>query len=664
MKYIKICLFLSSMSAFAQLHVSSGTEMTSGNNYVFYSNEDVINNGTISFIGENAEVVADAGLDNVSGVINFNDATLHIGSGTSRANSTDTFKFKERNTSMQIGDSVRFVVLNKTGGITNVSEGHLGITDWFKSTSGTLNGGNHLSLLNRNTTDLAQVLPSEGGTASLETERFIPGRRAFRLLSPSVTSSGSIRANWQENATAWNHDSIPGFGTHITGLGVENPALGYTDATNGFDWQPSGNPSLFTYDHSDPSWTPINNTHPRNLVAGEPLRIMVRGSRDVDIRFNSSAPSTTILRSNGELTRGDVTFEDLSFSADENALILIGNPYHTVVDLKKVYEDSENIKPFVVIWDPTLGGAPTVGQPGGRGGFVLVGILQNETNVTSAMNKFLQPYQAAFFYADNTANAPKIVFKETSKVTDENPTAVFSSPAPHIGITLYDQEAYNTNDTPDDGLKIFFKAGADNALDNEDVIKIRNQDENLARSFGAFLLSFETRDFPTDNEILPLFVNQYATTDYVFTTNIVDLPTETKVYLRDNYLQTNTLLNNGASTYAFSVDPNIPASVAFSRFRLQFEVENLGIQDFDQAGLALYPNPVINHEAWISATSLIGEKVAINVFDVLGKKVASYHEEVSPNGEVYLSNITLTSGLYLVELTTESKKFITKFLKK
>ena len=661
MKYIKIGLFLSSLSSFSQLFVGNDLSVSSGETLVLYTNEDLHNEGIITFIGQ-SDLVVDAGLDNRNGIINYNDVTLSIGSGTTRSNSTDSFYFKNRNAATQIGEQVRFVVLNKLG-TTDVLEGHLGITDWFRSELGTLNGGRRVTLLNRSNSELAQVLPSTGGTALLETERFVPGRRAFRLISPSASTLGSIRNNWQEGASAWNDNPNPGFGTHITGLGQENPVPGTNDGTDGFDWQPSGNPSLFQYNNASGSWSAVQSTSPNNLVAGNPMRLMVRGSRDVDIRFNASAPSTTIIRENGLLARGQIIYNDATFGSEENDLILIGNPYHTVVDLEEVYNNSSNIKPFVAIWDPTLGGPPTVGQPGGRGAFVLVDILENDTNIASAMNKYLQPKQAAFFYTDGNG-APSIVFSESAKAPVQNPTAVFSSPAPHIGITLYDQEAYNTNDTPDDGLKIFFKAGADNALDQEDVLKIENQDENLARLFGAFLLSYETRDLPVDSEILPLFINQYATTDYVFTTNIVDLPLETKVYLRDNYLQTNTLLPSGASTHAFSVDPNIPASVAFTRFRLQFEVETLGNQDFDQVGFALYPNPVVHNEAWISAASLVGEKVAINIFDVVGKKVASYHEEVGANGQVHLSDITLTSGLYLVELTTESKKFTTKLIKK
>ncbi len=655
MKYIKMGLFLCSFSAFAQLHVSSGTQMSAGENFVFYTNEDVENEGSISFIGD-AEVVVDAGLDNRNGVINFNDATLRIGSGTSRASSTDTFRFKERNTTLQIGDSVRFVVLNKTGGITNVLEGHLGITDTFESISGTLNGGNHLSLLNRSNTQLAQVLPSSGGTASLETERFIPGRRAFRLLSPSVNSLGSVRENWQEDATAWDDDPHPGFGTHITGIGQENPVPGTNDGTNGFDWQPSGNPSLFVYNNADISWSPIQNTSPRSLEAGEPLRLMIRGSRDVDICFNSSAPSTTVLRSHGELTRGQVVYNDASFGTEENDFILLGNPYHTVVDLEEVYNNSSNIKPFVAVWDPTLGGAPTVGEPGGRGGFVLVGILENETNVPSAMNKFLQPYQAAFFYADGNGD-PSIVFSESAKAPVQNPNQVFSvDPVFTLNLLLYDEASFNANSTSRDAFLIRFKEHGNNAIDANDAPKPNNLDENLARLHGSSLLSIEERSLPTADEDLSLFINQYQNTDYVFKAIIENLPANTEAFLIDHYLNETHVLTEGITTVNFSIDPSINASTAYNRFSLSFGMENLSQILFNKDDVKVYPNPsegVVN----IQSTMLLDK---LSIYNLVGKLM--YQETNIQAANKTLNLEMLETGVYFMEIGDEKHKRTTKFI--
>ena len=70
---------------------------------------------------------------------------------------------------------------------------------------------------------------TQSGSGVVTTERYIPAKRAFRFLSPSVTTSTSIKLNWQENA-----GTTAGLGTHITGV---------DGTTNGFDATSTNNPS-------------------------------------------------------------------------------------------------------------------------------------------------------------------------------------------------------------------------------------------------------------------------------------------------------------------------------------------------------------------------------------------------------------------------------------
>ncbi|MDO7174268.1 LamG-like jellyroll fold domain-containing protein, partial [Mariniflexile sp. AS56] len=74
-------------------------------------------------------------------------------------------------------------------------------------------------------------------------ERFIPAKRAFRLLSSPVTTSTFISNNWQ-------------LGTHITGS--------LTNA-NGFDATGTGNPSMYSFDNISQSWNALPNTNATNL---------------------------------------------------------------------------------------------------------------------------------------------------------------------------------------------------------------------------------------------------------------------------------------------------------------------------------------------------------------------------------------------------------------
>jgi hypothetical protein len=132
-------------------------------------------------------------------------------------------------------------------------------------------------------------------TGNIEVQQCYPGKRAFRFLAPSTTTTTNIRQNWQENASAWNNNPNAGFGTHITGLGSQGPAS--NDLVNGFDWQQTGAPSLFTYNNATQTWSAVTNTNVNTLTAGRPYRMLLRGSRAVNLLSNASATSNTVLRS-------------------------------------------------------------------------------------------------------------------------------------------------------------------------------------------------------------------------------------------------------------------------------------------------------------------------------------------------------------------------------
>ncbi|NGZ89040.1 hypothetical protein, partial [Psychroflexus maritimus] len=64
----------------------------------------------------------------------------------------------------------------------------------------------------------------------------------------------------------------------------------------------------------------------------------------------------------------------------------------------------------------------------------------------------------------------------------------------------------------------------------------------------------------------------------------------TAVYLVDDYLGTETLLEDG-QTYSFNVDESVSESVDTSRFSLKFDTETMGVEDEDNKLFSLYPNP-------------------------------------------------------------------------
>ena len=120
---------------------------------------------------------------------------------------------------------------------------------------------------------------------------------------------------------------------------------------------------------------------------------MVRGDRSIDVTDNATSPTNTKLRSTGSVKQGQVTVTDINTTSGNASFI--GNPYQALVDMDAVITNSTNLQKFFVIWDPTLGGTPTVGQPGGRGAFVTVDATNGGTSIeggasgSTAMNQYL-----------------------------------------------------------------------------------------------------------------------------------------------------------------------------------------------------------------------------------------------------------------------------------
>lgn len=503
------------------------------------------------------------------------------------------------------------------------------------------------------TGQLDAVTPTSVLTGNVTIQRYIPARRAFRFLSSSVTTSGSIHTNWQEGAINAADNPNPGFGTHITGS---------TTGTNGFDATPSGNPSMFTLNNVGQSWQAIPNTDVSTLTAGTPYRVLVRGDRSINVNSNSSAPTNTTLQVTGTLFTGTKT--DTDFSAVAGAFNFFGNPYPAAVDMNAVVGASTNINPnFYYVWDPTLGGIPTPGTPGGRGAYVTVALPAGTNASSSAANQYLQPGQAAF--VTTLANgAASITFQEAHKAVNQPLTAVFVTDA-QLDIRLYEANAFATGNTASDGLRLQFSETGDNAITAQDAAKFYNQDENLAIMNDATRLSIESRALPQVGEVLPLFTNQYRHTEYVMEMHLEELQGVT-AYLRDVFTGEDTeLTNNDTTLYAFTIDQNDANSIATDRFEVVFEEAVLGTDNLEFGkGFVLYPNPSAI-QFTIATKNLGGQEVTVQITNILGQEVFHKTYEVGGNGQVRIAPPALSKGVYVVTLIDkEGARFTTKWINK
>jgi hypothetical protein len=525
------------------------------------------------------------------------------------------------------------------------------------------------------------------GTISgdITVEQCFPARRAFRLVSASTTTSTSIHDNWQEGATAYNDSNVPNnYGTHITGLG-EVPGSGFTstpgdgDQYNGLDWQPSGNASMYSFDNSTQSWVAVleteNNSSPNTpiLNAGQPYRLMIRGARKdatnglFDITNNSTPPTDTKLRSTGTVQNGSLSQSVSSTSQDWS---LVGNPYHAMVNVKQLIDNSNNVDRFYTIWDPTLGGTPVDGQSGGRGAFVTYNVDEVDFTIgggasgSSDINNFLQPYQAAFIRTSSNGSA-SVNFNENMIDVNATQTNTFStdgiSPFPHIYTKLFAAADYGIS-TPLAFNQIRFNDKFDNNFDQFDAQAFYNVDETLARLANNQIWAIENRDLPVDGESLPLLTYQYRRTNYTFEFEIGDFP-GIDVYLEDTYLNTTHFLqDNQINIVNFSIDETIPESMAFDRFNILFEEETFAVNDHEFANqIKIYPNPTDDFLN-INFGTLNLNQAQVTIIDLQGREIIKIDAKEVLNNEMQIDVANLARGVYVVKVKSQQFQFTDKLI--
>ena len=536
-----------------------------------------------------------------------------------------------------------------------VLEGELNLTGILTLNNGVFITQDHLTLksyLNKT----AILAPVENGTiiGEVTIERYLPAKRAFRFITSSVTTTTSIRENWQEGvnnlglSTNDNLNPNPGFGTHITGS---------TTGANGFDATPSGNPSMFTFDVASQSWDEVTNTENNQLFAGKPYRMMIRGDRSINVTSNSATPEPTILRAKGELTIGNFIQNDLVSSP--GGFALIGNPYQAPIDIKQLLENSGGVNTqFFYVWDPTQNT---------RGAYVTVDANLNANNMSSSTaNKYLQPWQGGFVKLKGN-QTPYLNFtediKKVSTVTTTTFRAANSNTTSVLQVDLYEADAFENGNTAADGFTINFSDSFSNDVDEMDAGKFGNLDENLAIHKDNDFLSIEYRDVLADGDEVLFYNSNYRNSNYIYAITLPSVLGVT-VYLEDNYLGTSTPLQNDNINYiSFQVDEDIEESMASDRFKITVEENNLSADEYTlSSSMVLYPNPTNVGYVNIKFTDTIDfADASVQVYNLLGKKI--YDEQIQINQkEISLSTQEFSKGVYLVKVNTGERSYTQKVI--
>lgn len=497
------------------------------------------------------------------------------------------------------------------------------------------------------TGELGHVEPLASITGEATVEQYFQNKRAYRMVSPTVTTTTSIHDNWQEGATSNTHNPFPNYGTHITGTTI--------DQTDGFDATQSGAASMFTVNVASQQFEPIANTDVKTLQAGRAYLMYIRGDRSVDLTDNTSSSATT-LRAKGALRRG--TALQMFNSTTAGQFVMIGNPYQSCVDMATLLAEAENLNPsFYYVFDPTINT---------HGGYVTVFLPSGTNLLGSSAGRYLQPGQGAQVQVVNDGISG-VAFSEYHKaagnLTSGSVGSKSLSDENMITVQLYTADKFANGGSVQDGVGILFSEDHDNAIDLYDAKKLMNFGDNLARNHDGNYLSIEHRNLPQTGEILHLYTADYSGTDYVFKV-IVDGLQKSTLYLVDSYTGNKTLLAAGENTYAFQVTQDESSKVS-DRFSIEVEKSLLNNNEVTSLeNLTIYPNPVSDDYIYLSTPQLSAHELNIRISDMVGRQIQSKSYTVSGNSLKVDFQENLPKGIYLMTVESAIGNQTFRFIKK
>lgn len=533
------------------------------------ANYPIINSGTAALksitIMAGASITVTGAALQISGTIS-NSGTFTATNGSIEMNGTAAQTIPA---ATFFGKTINNFTINNTAGVTLADT--LKLTNDLTISNGALATGGFL-VLKSSATAVARVarITSAAGTpiiGNVTVERYVPGRRKYRLICSSVTThtntilttgqeAFSIWGNWQNSA----NNTTPNNGTLITG--------GTT--TDGFD-AGTTNASLYTYDDVNrvfKGYTTANgkNTKYTPLKAGIAYLMFVYGDRRNSVF--ATTPNNTVLNAFGTLKTGDQTYNTgsaIPLTGVTGRFTLLGNPFASPIDWATI--PKTNLANTYWGWDPNLSST---------GGYITVTTLgavtvQAPYSGSSGLNQYIQPGQG--FFVKTIAASPVLTIREQDKVSNFNANTFRNLTAATIPLMAVNLQYTSAGVTSlADGVLAVFDPSFTNTPTNEDATKIANNAESMAILNTATQLSIDARKMPQTFDTLFLNVARLTKPQYnlqIFAEQMVG--TGVFAFLQDSYLNTTHLLSlSDTNNIVVNINTAIPASFDINRFRIVF----------------------------------------------------------------------------------------------
>ena len=359
------------------------------------------------------------------------------------------------------------------------------------------------------------------------------------------------------------------------------------------------NLSSQTYSFSGGSWSSILSSG-TSLVPGKGYRAQI-----------NTASGATVLETAGTLVTTSVS---PTITQGANAFSFVANPYVAQLDFTKL--TTSNLQSGYWYLDPT-------NLDSGYQGYAYYGTLTGASNTYSGgigLLNYIQPQQGFFVQNQNNNSASSLTFS-TSAIDNSQPQYnVFGTSAPlnRIATGLF-KGSKNV-----DGAVVVFNSSFSGGIDQYDGVKFSNNGENLTFKVAGKDLCANAWSMPKATDALQMHLyNLVKGTIYALKLNASQfVGYGVKAYLKDNLLQTQTLLSD-STTISFSAD-----SVNYnSRFSIVFGINPLSVKSIT-----------------LTATQLNNKQASINWSVAGANSVSNYQVERSVDGTNFTTLTIVNAG--------------------
>lgn len=394
-------------------------------------------------------------------------------------------------------------------------------------------------------------------------ERYLFGQKSWRFLATPVqdstndATSPTTGASWRENYAPLTSN---GYGTAITGLN-SSPSFG---ATQPLDHQ-TFFPNMKYYNVATNNFIGINDARNYKLANAFGYMLFVRGDRGA---LNTADPSVlgtaTTLRMKGKIRTSGQSFTVPGLSVQS-----VGNPYASQINFATL--SKTGLVNAFVVWNPTLFGMFGVG---GYENYVLNGGNYRLNGLAAGAIRNTIESGEAFFVQTNTGGTKTLTIAESDKGVGstlvsrqgEEPISI-----PTIDVELFQKDATG-NISSIDGVSTSFDRSFSSSLDNDDVVKFINTNNNLFIPKNNKRLVVEKRPALTVSDTINLGISGLSAMKHQFKiTAFVLASTGLDAFLLDRFENKEIPLSISFSTNVdFDINGNA-ASYAQNRFSIIFK---------------------------------------------------------------------------------------------